>query len=77
MGVDELHPLQAKAQHMDAEALARDFKGRVSFIGGIDRQDQSHPPPNGFLGKAFFTDGQALLLACPATNHCTSPGSMV
>lgn len=39
MGVDALHPLQAKAQDMDAGTLARDFKGRVTFIGGIDTQD--------------------------------------
>lgn len=39
LGVDALHPLQAKAADMDAETLARDFKGRVAFIGGIDTQD--------------------------------------
>jgi len=39
MGVDALHPLQAKAQDMDADSLARDFKGRVAFVGGIDTQD--------------------------------------
>jgi uroporphyrinogen decarboxylase len=37
-GVDCLHPLQAKAAGMDAETLARDFKGRVAFLGGIDMQ---------------------------------------
>ncbi len=30
-GVDALHPLQAKAANMDAETLARDFKGRIAF----------------------------------------------
>jgi uroporphyrinogen decarboxylase len=39
MGVQCLHPLQAKASHMDAATLARDFKGRVAFLGGIDTQD--------------------------------------
>lgn len=39
MGVDCLHPLQAKAVHMDAETLARDFKGRIAFMGGIDTQE--------------------------------------
>ncbi len=38
LGVDALHPLQAKANNMDAETLAADFKGKVSFIGGIDTQ---------------------------------------
>jgi uroporphyrinogen decarboxylase len=37
-GVDCLHPLQAKAANMDAATLARDFKGRVAFLGGIDTQ---------------------------------------
>ena len=39
MGVDALHPLQARASHMDAETLSRDFRGRVAFVGGIDTQD--------------------------------------
>ena len=38
-GVECLHPLQAKAYNMDAETLARDFKGRIAFLGGIDTQD--------------------------------------
>ena len=37
-GVDCLHPLQALAKNMDAATLARDFKGRISFLGGIDTQ---------------------------------------
>jgi uroporphyrinogen decarboxylase len=37
-GVDCLHPLQALATNMDAETLARDFKGRIAFMGGIDTQ---------------------------------------
>ncbi|MBE7560229.1 hypothetical protein HS125_15340 [bacterium] len=37
-GVDCLHPLQARACGMDAETLARDFRGRVAFMGGIDTQ---------------------------------------
>jgi uroporphyrinogen decarboxylase len=37
-GVDCLHPLQALAANMDAETLARDFKGRIAFCGGIDAQ---------------------------------------
>jgi uroporphyrinogen decarboxylase len=36
--VDCLHPLQALAKDMDAETLARDFKGRIAFMGGIDAQ---------------------------------------
>ena len=38
-GVHCLHPLQAKAANMDADTLARDFKGRIAFMGGIDTQD--------------------------------------
>ena len=38
-GVDCLHPLQALAADMDAETLARDFKGRIAFMGGIDTQE--------------------------------------
>jgi uroporphyrinogen decarboxylase len=37
-GVDCLHPLQALAARMDAETLARAFRGRVAFMGGIDTQ---------------------------------------
>jgi len=38
LGVEALLPLLALAAHMDAETLARDFKGRIAFIGGIDTQ---------------------------------------
>jgi len=38
-GVDGLHPLQARASGMSAEELARDFGGRLAFIGGIDTQE--------------------------------------
>jgi uroporphyrinogen decarboxylase len=38
-GVDCLHPLQAKAKNMDAATLAREFQGRIAFLGGIDAQD--------------------------------------
>ncbi|MEI8205766.1 MAG: uroporphyrinogen decarboxylase family protein, partial [Kiritimatiellales bacterium] len=37
--VDCLHPLQALAKDMDADTLARDFKGRIAFMGGIDTQN--------------------------------------
>ncbi len=37
-GVDCLHPLQALAANMDAGTLARDFKGRIAFMGGVDTQ---------------------------------------
>jgi len=39
MGVQALHPLQAKAADMSAEILAREFKGQIAFIGGVDTQD--------------------------------------
>ena len=38
-GVDCLHPLQARARDMDAATLARDYKGRITFLGGIDTQE--------------------------------------
>jgi uroporphyrinogen decarboxylase len=38
-GVECLHPLQALAGKMDAETLARAFKGKISFLGGIDTQE--------------------------------------
>ncbi|NLX35189.1 MAG: hypothetical protein GXY68_00685 [Chloroflexi bacterium] len=38
-GVDCLHPLQALAENMDAATLARDFSGRIAFLGGIDTQE--------------------------------------
>ncbi len=37
-GVDALHPLQARARNMDAETLARDFGGKIAFLGGVDTQ---------------------------------------
>ena len=39
MGVDALHPLQARAQGMDAETLSKLYRGKIAFIGGIDTQD--------------------------------------
>lgn len=39
LGVDALHPLQAKAANMEAERLGAEFGGAVSFVGGIDTQD--------------------------------------
>ncbi len=37
-GVNCLHPLQARAAGMEAERLARDFQGKIAFLGGIDTQ---------------------------------------
>lgn len=39
LGVDALHPLQAKAANMEAERLGAEFAGSLAFIGGIDTQD--------------------------------------
>ncbi|MCE5200168.1 MAG: uroporphyrinogen decarboxylase family protein [Armatimonadota bacterium] len=39
IGVNAIHPIQAKAISMDAETLAKDFKGKIAFVGGIDTQD--------------------------------------
>lgn len=38
-GIEALHPLQARACNMDAQTLARDFRGRIAFVGGIDTQE--------------------------------------
>ncbi len=38
MGVEALHPLQARATGMSAEDLAQ-YRRQVTFIGGIDTQD--------------------------------------
>ena len=38
LGVDVLHPLQARAANMDADTLSQ-FKGKVTFLGGVDTQD--------------------------------------
>lgn len=37
-GVECLHPLQARAGKMEAERLAREFKGKITFFGGVDTQ---------------------------------------
>ncbi len=39
IGIDALHPLQAQARGMDAETLARQFKGKLTFVGGVDTQN--------------------------------------
>ena len=39
MGVDAVHPIQALAAGMDAEGLAREFRCRASFCGGVDAQN--------------------------------------
>lgn len=38
LGVDLIHPIQAKAQDMGAEKLSNDFAGHGSFFGGVDAQ---------------------------------------
>jgi len=38
-GVDAIHPLQAKAKDMGAESLAKQYRGKVAFVGGVDTQD--------------------------------------
>lgn len=37
-GVDALHPIQAQAANMDAKTLAREFGGKIVFVGGVDTQ---------------------------------------
>jgi uroporphyrinogen decarboxylase len=37
-GVEVLHPIQAMAVNMDAESLARKYRGKIVFMGGVDTQ---------------------------------------
>lgn len=37
-GIDCIHPIQALATNMNAEYLAKNFKTRIKFMGGIDTQ---------------------------------------
>lgn len=37
-GVDCIHPIQSLADNMDAATLAKNFKGKIAFMGGIDTQ---------------------------------------
>ena len=37
-GVDALHPIQARAANMDAETLAKKYRDRAVFVGGLDTQ---------------------------------------
>ncbi len=51
-GIDGLHPLQARAQSMDAEFLARTYRGSLAFIGGVDTQDLLiHMSPDQIKGE--------------------------
>lgn len=38
-GIDGLHPLQARARGMSADELARQFRGQLAFMGGVDTQE--------------------------------------
>jgi uroporphyrinogen decarboxylase len=37
-GVEVLHPIQAMARNMDAESLAKKYRGKIVFMGGVDTQ---------------------------------------
>ena len=37
-GIDCIHPIQALATNMNAEYLAKNFKGEIKFMGGVDTQ---------------------------------------
>ena len=39
MGVDILHPIQAKAANMSAEHLQAAYGGKIVFLGGVDTQE--------------------------------------
>ena len=51
-GVDCLHPLQARAQFMEAARLSAEFNGRIAFMGGIDTQQLLvHATPDEVKGE--------------------------
>ena len=66
--MEALLPLLALATNMDAETLARDFKGKLVFIGSIDSQDLL---VNGTLDKANATVRRVKALLRP--NLVVSP----
>lgn len=37
-GVEILHPIQAMARNMDAESLAKKYREKIVFMGGVDTQ---------------------------------------
>jgi uroporphyrinogen decarboxylase len=37
-GVEVLHPIQAMARNMDAESLAKKYRDKIVFMGGVDTQ---------------------------------------
>ena len=39
IGIDALHPIQAKAAGMDAASLSREYKNDLVFVGGVDTQE--------------------------------------
>lgn len=39
LGVDILHPIQAKATNMEADKLQENYGGQIIFMGGVDTQD--------------------------------------
>ena len=39
IGIDAIHPLQAKAKDMDAKSLAEKYSNDLAFVGGTDIQD--------------------------------------
>jgi len=39
IGIECLHPIQAKAVNMNAEYLMKNFGGKIAFCGGIDTQE--------------------------------------
>lgn len=38
IGIDGMHPMQVEAKGMEPEKLARYFKGKITFMGGISTQ---------------------------------------
>ncbi len=51
MGVDVLHPIQAKAAHMDAEHLHAAYGSKIIFLGGVDTQQLRRSVPKYEVNK--------------------------
>jgi len=68
MGVDALHPIQARARGMDACTLASKYKDKLIFIGGVDAQ---HLLPFGTTKQVY--DEVCRLKDIFGSNYIVSP----
>ena len=67
-GVNALHPIQARARNMEAEHLAKEYNGKIVFVGGVDTQ---HLLP--FCTAQEVADDVRRLKNLFGTNYIVSP----